>query len=505
MENPPTSFRAGGALSRPHAWILGALLLALALRCGGSWGKELWLDELHSAAICQRPVAEWVGPGALGGYTPLYFLAALPFSRAGSDLAARTVSILAGTLLLLAVPALLAVRAGGDDRGPDQATAIRAALILAALAPPLLVFSSYHRMYALYALLQAGAWILWDRPGRAAAAGCVLASALAFLTFPVASFYAAALLAFALLVRHHRTRAVIAVAVVAALGLLWSAEGLGTIEQEAGTQPDTAGRFPAPSPALYVAYLKFLAAGPIGVHHPYLRQLALVLLGIALVALLTGARAALRGERRRAFLLHAVLLPPLCEVALLPLGVRMFQFKSYLPGALPLILLLALALADGARSGRPRIAAAAFAALGAALTVLAAAWIDPARPFSMNEPRSEVFRPLVEAAGRLQEDVEDETAPRPLILRDPTSYLAIARYGGVSPRRIVAAPELFPIISVPGRYRELMVRVGTARGIEIAAAPIGDGVRRLEIARTPPDHGRLVARSPAGIGLYAVN
>lgn len=493
-----------GTPSKPGAWLLAAVLLAFVLRLGGSWGKELWLDELHSAAICQRPIAEWVGPGDLGGYTPFYFLVSLPFSRSGSDLASRTVSILAGTLLLLAVPALLSIRAGCGSHGSAPATTSRVALLLVALAPPLVIFSSYHRMYALYALLQATAWILWDRPGRIGAVGYVIASAFAFLTFPVASFYAASLLAFAIIARHHRTRAAVAVAVVAAFGFLWSAEGLGTIEQEAGAQPTTAGRFPAPSPALYFACLKFLAVGSIGVHHPYLRQLALVLLGVAILALMASGRAALRGDRRRAFLLHAVLLPPLCEVALLPFGIRMFQFKSYLPSALPLTLLMALAVADIARSGRPRAAAAGFLALGASFAVFTATWIDPRRPYAMNEPRSEVFRPLVESAERIHEEIETATEPLPLVIRDPTSYLAIARYGSSKTRRIIAAPELFPIISVPGRYRELMVRVGQASGIEIATSPPDTAAPHLEIARTPPARSRLLARSPAGIGLYAL-
>lgn len=88
MASAPTSDPTCDTPSRPRAWLLAAILLALVLRFGGSWGKKLWLDELHSAAICQRPLAEWLGPGDLGGYTPFYFLLSLPVSRAGSDLAA---------------------------------------------------------------------------------------------------------------------------------------------------------------------------------------------------------------------------------------------------------------------------------------------------------------------------------------------------------------------------------------------------------------------------------
>ncbi len=471
------------------------LFAAALLRLGGILGKELWLDELHSFIVCRQPVKTLLTPGALSGYTPLYFILAKPFSLSPSDWVTRIPSVIFGVSTIALLGRFWPRRSGGETGSLLGFTILFP--LMAALSPALVVFSSYHRMYSLYAFLVALSLFAWQRPGGANALLYVFASAAGFLVFPNGVFYVAAVVVVSLLTGHHRPRAFVAGLCALGLALLFSYKGLDSISTEAHGAPTAASRFPAITVHLVLAHVKFLMAGPVGFAHPVLRMLGVPLFALGLAALARGFVKGLRGDRTALLFTLVVVLAPACEYLLLPLGVTIFQFKSYLPSAVPLLALVA----DMLSSARTRFARAMAGVVVTFLAVVFLAtdvtWIDPAQPFSMSTSRGPQFAPLHErAAGRI-EGVDSGSALTPLVLHDLAAVISALRYAPPSERPRVAIREELLGVSIPGAYQSMIFREVKAAGIRI--------LRREEL--TPPmlwigaplfDPARTLMISPAG-------
>lgn len=451
------------------------ILFALLLRIGGAWDKELWLDELHSAMIASRPVAEWILPGDLGGYTPLYFLISVPFSRWGTDFATRIPSIFFGTALV--VMGYHFARQYGSRR-----FALTTALLLAC-SPVLIVFSSYHRMYALYPLLVLCMYYFSGSDSKNATRNYALASAAAFLTFPIAAFYAAA---FALM--RPRKKEVLGAVIVAVLGIAWCLPGVFAIIKDAGVGEPTAPDLNPLTSYLFLRFPKFLLGGPFGHLDSTLRLFAMPLILVGWAALGRGMFSSDSVSRRLAI---ATLLPPILEGAAGFFGFSTYLDKSYIPSAVFLLILMARIL--------ERIP------LGSVLLIFAfffidSRWIDPAHPFSMKERRDEVQVPLQEVARHRIEGIDTGDTLLPLILSEQTALFGAFRYAPVSPRVRYAPAEMEVRMVIRGPYRDLTRAVMADAGIQfVPEANLPKEALWLGRARTRA--GQEILTTSAGFAL----
>lgn len=188
----------------------GILLLALGLRLTGINDLVLFGD---SAASVYFAMQDWIGIAAataVDSHPPgYYYLLRLSLDGVGwNEFGARLVSVMAGVLLVAAVLAV-----GRRLAGVPAALAVG---LLAAISPPLVVYSRQPRMYALLALLSVALLMVAARPGRS------LRRELATLA-----------LAFAALMTHYFAVVVVAAAAVVALARRVSAGA-----------PSSAGRSP---------------------------------------------------------------------------------------------------------------------------------------------------------------------------------------------------------------------------------------------------------------------
>lgn len=476
---------------RGRALLLVALAVATLLRIAGAWDKELWLDELHSALIASRPLSEWLWPGKLGGYTPLYFLISLPFSRLGGDFMARIPSIVFGISTVYAAWRYASLKTPGRLLFPTLAA------LLIAVNPSLIVFSSYHRMYALYTFCLAMMLTRADSPRNGRLAFWALS---AFLAFPNAAFYVAAFFMIGLFVPSRRRAIIIALGGVILLGVLFALPGLLTLQKESAA--GDVARFPALDLHLFLRFPKFLLGGPFSPASP-LRPLAAPLAVVGWLTLAWGGLRAIRGDRTCRDLVILTLLPPLLEALLQPLGIKIYQDKSYLPGAYFISLLLAYLIAGIRPSFARASGIVAVAITLAAMLKIDAAWIDGSQPFSMKERRDHVQVPLHQTAAAPIPSV-DENGIRPLVLDTPTFLLGALRYNASKSRPLYAPEERIASFSTSGPYHELVLNAVRSAGIRVVPEQELPKAA-LWMTTAGAVAGRTVATAPSGFVLIAVD
>lgn len=481
--------------ARGYAILVGSILfVALILRAAGAWGKELWLDELHSALIASRPLSEWALPGQLSGYTPLYFVISLPFSRWGGDFVARLPSVICGVLTVW-----IGMRLTLREHSRSESLV---AGILLALAPTLVVFAGYHRMYALYPLLVllVHAFHRSERPG--AGACYVFACAASMLTFPMAIFYLASFALVDLADRKRFTRAVAGLLGGLAVGLLYSLPGLIALVGDATSdQAAIASQHNVLTPYLFLRFPKFLVGGPfVPLADPRLDALKLPALLVGWLVLVIGMWSRLRdGDRVAGRLVVLTLLPPLLEALLAPFGFKTFLDKSYVPSSI-FLMLLAARLAS---MSSVRIAALFPAVMIPAFVFVNTCWMDPLHPFSMKERRDVMQVPFHRM---LERSISDPvTGGLPVVLSDQSYVLGSLRYAPRSSRLRFAPEEMLPFMVYSGPYRDIIRRAMEESGIRFLPTH-SLPVPSLWLTTTPPPNAQRVDRPIAGCrgGLYLV-
>ena len=172
----PNGERAIDPISKRQLVWLGAIVaLGLVLRIVGIQSQPLWSDEALTLLIAQHPVPDLflnpIDP------TPglFYSLHQLLIGPNAGLFAARSISLVAGTLAIVAVYVTARV---------SQIPALLAALF-AALSFPLIDYSQEARAYSLLVLLtimSGAAFIWWGRSNRLVALFC-------FMAFALLSFY----------------------------------------------------------------------------------------------------------------------------------------------------------------------------------------------------------------------------------------------------------------------------------------------------------------------------
>ncbi|MGH7752916.1 MAG: glycosyltransferase family 39 protein, partial [Gemmatimonadales bacterium] len=196
--------------------------LGVWLRFAAASGRELWLDETHSALLAGLPLPQLVAFIRGDVHPPVYFLALAGWTRLVGDAPTALrgfsilVSLLTGAVAYVAVARLVRSRAAG---------VMAAGLIL--IAPVLLAYAVEVRMYALAALIVTAMLALLPAPGEdwscPRALGFSAGALLACLTHYMALFIVAAVLAWLILEsrRHHRgLRPVTTAGLVIATGFL---------------------------------------------------------------------------------------------------------------------------------------------------------------------------------------------------------------------------------------------------------------------------------------------
>ena len=199
----------------PQAAAIGtiALVTGMALRVGAMSGRELWLDETHSALLAAMPIGERLTFVMGDVHPPLYFFLLGVWTRLLGDgpTVLRAFSLAAATLALV----LLAL---ATARFLQRAAAGVCALALAAASPILVYYSFEVRMYALATLFTVAALLLLPDPHRPLgeqrlrAAGFVLSGALTFYTHYMGIFAIAGMCVW-ILIQTRRNRAALSRAV----------------------------------------------------------------------------------------------------------------------------------------------------------------------------------------------------------------------------------------------------------------------------------------------------
>ncbi len=172
-------------------WLLLVLilLLALFLRSYRLDGQSLWADEGNSAALAGRTLATITRDAARDIHPPLYYYLLHLWVRlwGQSEIALRSLSALAGTLLVFATFLL------GRELFPRRVACVAA--LLAAVSPFQVYYSQEARMYVLVALWSALAMLCFVRWLRSwteraeSARGRVIPSAVLYVCFTTAALY----------------------------------------------------------------------------------------------------------------------------------------------------------------------------------------------------------------------------------------------------------------------------------------------------------------------------
>jgi hypothetical protein len=470
-------------------WVM--VLLAIFLRSAGAWRTELWLDELHSALICLTPVHEWIEPGALGAYTPLYFLLSAPFMVPGMDFLARIPSLAAGAALIVLVARFLE-----HHESPVLKSSAGLAALLLALNPSLVIYSGAHRMYALFVLAVTAMYMTFESSRPGSGARFVISTAAAFLTFPVAAFYSAAFLLIGLASPRARTRALLGFGIVFVLALCYSWNGLMSLRHETLTSGPV--RFPPLDGTLYLRLPMVLLSGPIGPTETVLRVLRIPLLLLGWAALFTGFIRGLRGESVLVRLIVIAIFPPLMEAFLLPFGVKMFQYKSYLPSAVFLTILAAVTLRGAERSASRVVATGAVIFVLASSLIIDLAWMDPARPFNMKERRDVVQAPLHEMTRSEMSFVDGDSRLLPLVLSEPTFALGGIWYGQGCRRDRYVPLEALSSFTAKGKAFQLILNGFASNGIRVVPE---SAIPSPALWMVRSETREPIARTPAGFSL----
>jgi hypothetical protein len=326
-----------------ETWLLGGVtVLAAILRFTTLSSQSFWLDEAQAVHEMHLSFAGMLSAWkAAEGNPPLYFLIAWPWAKVfgTSEAGLRSLSALLGTAVIpityLCGRELVSRRAG------------LAAAVLAALSPFMIWYSQEAREYMLLAALSGMSLLFfartWRRPSRRNLVWWAVFSGLALLTQYFAAFLIAAE-AVALLYRTRSRAAVVAIGVLAVLGI--------------ALIPHVSGRIAQP--------LQFIVEVPLSIRVQQvpvtfglstLYQSAIVsygLLGAAVLAiavivlLVIGAQAAeLRGAGLAALMAGAVVLVPL---VLALLGHDDYLARGLMPAWIPLVVVIGAACtATGAR------------------------------------------------------------------------------------------------------------------------------------------------------------
>lgn len=176
MSDPSDDLEPTGVPRWAWAALAGALLAGVVLRFITT--SPLWLDEALSANIAGLPLGDIGDALRRDGHPPLYYVllhAWMPVVGEG-DVAVRALSGLWG-LALLPLLWIAGRRLGG-------ARVAWATLLVAALSPYLLRYSTETRMYAMVMVLVLVGWLLLDRllaaprPAEAIGLGVVVAALL---------------------------------------------------------------------------------------------------------------------------------------------------------------------------------------------------------------------------------------------------------------------------------------------------------------------------------------
>jgi mannosyltransferase len=185
------------------ALVVAALALGLIARLFPS--TPLWLDEALSVNIADRPLADIPDALRRDGHPPLYYALLHGWiSLFGtSDAAVRSLSVLFG-VLAVGLVFVVARRHGGLELA-------RPAVVLAAVLPYAVRYSSETRMYSMLMVLSLVGWLLADRalerPTRGRLVGLAIVSGAAMLTHYWMIFLAAAAVGLLALRRWRRPEA----------------------------------------------------------------------------------------------------------------------------------------------------------------------------------------------------------------------------------------------------------------------------------------------------------
>ena len=479
---------------KKHSIYVVILLIAL-LRIAGPIGKELWLDELHSSLVCSLSIKDIVQPGELGGYTPLYFIISKPFSEMNNDFVARLPSLFFGLISLYVI--VLIYR-------NLFSKAFLIPLLLAGINPALLVFSSYHRMYSLYTLCASLMLYFWLSSKKNSLLWTVIFSAATCLTFPNGIFYVLTLLLLSI-ISNNKERIIKSIpsAIIAlSLTFLYSFNGLNKLSEELSIS--TVNRFPFITSVSWLSLIKFYMSGPIGFMHPVLRIFAVVLAIIGVTAIFYSLFKFAKGNSNLSTLIVFLLLPPLFEFAFRLIDISMFQYKSYLPSSLAIILLVSV-MCENIINGRYKIYGYFLLVILITLSlIIDLTWIDPSKPFSMKEPRNDRYLSLLQKLEQPIFPYENEGKLVPVVLSGAEPVLVAMRYSPHLQRILFAPTDPLTKVSIPGNYREMFFQkikeseIKIIKNDEIPAQAfwIGDNI---------PNSAVLVTKSKAGIPLFYIS
>lgn len=344
---------ARGDKSRRRLTRTAPLLAFMVAAASALWleraaGNSLWFDELYTVWASRLPWGQLPGEVAASGHPPLYYLLGHVVFAGGGELQARSISLVAG--LAAIVLACLLGRELHSRRAGLWAAALTAS------SPALMVLATEGTDYSLFIAASLAALLFLARGirggGRADWAAFVLAALAAMYTHGLGLVFLAAAVPFYLIMDRRPRRRLRPWLVCQAI--LLAAFAPWYLMMQAGPGPE---RLPG-----LVALLAGIGRSPMVIlagpgRLPLIGSswvvFLIVFLAVAAVMLASGGvrRVAASRESRAlaALLLVVVIIPVILALAVVSSGAGQISLRYYSAATIPLLLLVALALAAAPR------------------------------------------------------------------------------------------------------------------------------------------------------------
>lgn len=451
--------RAAG-VGRTDPVLVLALLLGALLRLWNVGGYEFWADEIHSQLLVESRWSDLFNPVFMAPYTPLYFaiaklffgdFASLHFPFIAAEGAIRILPVFFGLAMIVVLHRMMEAR--GDRRGA------RAAALLAATNPLLVYFSREHRMYALYifviVLLLSLAHRLRERPDRSGRLLMAILACAAFLAFPYAPLYMPALFVLAWR-RDSPWGSIWPYLPMIALAACWE----GCIFASASAVENAYyGWF---NLDLAGNVFKNFAVGNFAMTHAHLARIAYAVVPATFALCAVAARRMGFGRESLFWALFAAV--PFFAIWTLQFRMgAIYNYKSFLPSVLIVVVLVAIGLSQLPRS----IGLLATTLLVTAYLYVDAAQLDRSQTYNWTTPRDIRYRSTVAAAAGAAPDLDG------LFASDQIVTLEAMLYGGLSGKSVYFDRSEY-LLAFPALNRPCLAALADRHGLrDVSARPAG--------------------------------
>lgn len=361
------SMGAAKRVSRRRLTRTAPLLAFMVAAAGALWlaraaGNSLWFDELYTVWGSRLPLGQLPGEVSASGHPPLYYLLGHIIFTGDGELQARSISLLAGLTAIV-----LACLLGRELH--SRAAGLWAAALTAS-SPALMILATEGTDYSLFIAASMAALLFLARGikngGRADWVAFVLAALAAMYTHGLGLVFLAAAVPFYLIMDRRPRRRLRPWLVCQAILLVafapWS------LLMQAGPGPERLPGLVALLAGIGRSPLVILAGpGRLPVIGSSWVLFLVIFLGAVAVMLASGGvrRVAASRESRAlaSLLLLVVTIPVILALSIVSSGAGQISVRYYSGAIIPLLLLLALALAAAPRRLGASIGALALAAM----------------------------------------------------------------------------------------------------------------------------------------------